>query len=103
MIIRDNSWRPLLWYAALINLVQQKELNIGFISSSVPISSPPSTQETDSRGERGREAAGQPADAAASAGSFPEDVEPAIAAGPALPAQLLPLRPAEPAALGRRQ
>ncbi|XP_069025597.1 T-cell leukemia homeobox protein 2 isoform X5 [Embiotoca jacksoni] len=59
--------------------------------------------ETDCRGERGREAAGQPADAAASAGSLSEDVEPAAAAGPALPAQLLPLRPAEPAALGRRK
>lgn len=76
---------------------------MGFLSSSVPLLSCPFTQETDRRGARGREAAGQPADAAASAGSFPEDVEPASAAGPALPAQLLPLRPAEPAALGRRQ
>lgn len=41
---------------------------------------PPSAQETDRRGAGGREAAGQPADAAASAGSFPEDVEPAAAA-----------------------
>lgn len=63
----------------------------------------PPTQETDRRGAGGREAAGQPADAAASAGSFPEDVEPAAAARPALPGQLLALRPAEPAALGRRQ
>lgn len=59
--------------------------------------------ETNCRGKRGREAAGQPADVAASAGSFPEDVEPAVAARSPLPAQLLPLRPAELAAMGRRQ
>ncbi|XP_035275327.1 T-cell leukemia homeobox protein 3-like isoform X1 [Anguilla rostrata] len=61
------------------------------------------TRETDCGGEGGREAAGQPPDAAAPAGGLPEDAGPATPTGPPLPAQLLPLRPAEPAALGRGQ
>lgn len=57
-------------------------------------------QETDSGGARGGAAAGQPSDDAASAGSLPEDSEPAFAAGPPVPAQLLPVRATELTAMG---
>lgn len=65
--------------------------------------SPLWNQETDSRGARGRETAGQPSDAAAPTGGLSEDPEPAPAAGPLVPAQLLLVRPTEPTALGGGQ
>lgn len=62
--------------------------------------SPP--QAADGGGARGGAAAHPPADGAAPARSLPKQPGPtAAAAGPALPPQLLALRPAEPAALGR--
>uniref|UniRef100_A0A8C9N2P7 Uncharacterized protein n=1 Tax=Serinus canaria TaxID=9135 RepID=A0A8C9N2P7_SERCA len=64
---------------------------------------PHQVEASDSGGARGRAAAGQPADAAPAAGGFPEEPGAAAAAGPALHAQLLALRPAEPPALGRGQ
>uniref|UniRef100_A0A803W9K2 Uncharacterized protein n=1 Tax=Ficedula albicollis TaxID=59894 RepID=A0A803W9K2_FICAL len=64
---------------------------------------PHQVEASDGGGARGGAAAGQPADAAPAAGGFPEEPGAAAAAGPALHAQLLALRPAEPPALGRGQ
>lgn len=56
-------------------------------------------QAADSRGARGREAAGKPHPTAAAAGGLPEEPGPAAARRPTVRAQLVALRPAEPAAV----
>lgn len=56
-------------------------------------------QAADGGGAGGGAAAGQQDPHAAAAGGFPEDHQPAGHPGPAVPAEQLPLRPAEPAAL----
>lgn len=56
-------------------------------------------QATDRRGTRGREAAGEPHPPAAAAGGFPEEPGAAAAGRPPVCAQLVTLRPAEPAAV----
>ena len=65
------------------------------------ISPPAVFQETDSRGERGGASAGQSAHPAAAAVRPPEVSQRISGVGSAVRAQLLPVRPAEPAALGR--
>lgn len=59
------------------------------------------SQAADRGGARGRAAAGQPDPRAAAAGGLPEDHQPAGDAGPAVPAEQLAVRAAEPAALDR--
>lgn len=59
-------------------------------------------QAADGGGAGGGAAAGQPDPHAAAAGGFPEDPQPAGHTGPAVPAEQLPVRPAEPATLDRK-
>lgn len=59
-------------------------------------------QAADGGGAGGGAAAGQPDPHAAAAGGFPEDHQPAGHTGPAVPAEQLPVRPAEPATLDRK-
>lgn len=56
-------------------------------------------QAADGGGAGGGEATGQPDPPAAAAGGLPEDHQPAGDSGPAVPAEQLSVRPAEPAAL----
>lgn len=58
-------------------------------------------QAADGGGAGGGAAAGQPDPHAAAAGGLPEDRQPAGYPGPAVPAEQLSVRPAEPAALDR--
>ncbi|KAA8579018.1 hypothetical protein FQN60_010618, partial [Etheostoma spectabile] len=58
-------------------------------------------QAADGGGAGGGEAAGQPDPHAATAGGLPEDHQPAGHPGPAVPAEQLPVRPAEHAAMDR--
>lgn len=58
-------------------------------------------QAADGGGAGGGETAGQPDPHAAAAGGLPEDHQPAGDPGPAVPAEQLSVRPAEPAALDR--
>jgi len=59
------------------------------------------SQAADGGGARGGAAAGQPDPHAAAAGGLPEDHQPAADPGPAVPAEQLAVRPAEPAAVDR--
>ncbi|XP_067384333.1 T-cell leukemia homeobox protein 1 isoform X2 [Channa argus] len=59
----------------------------------------PLLQAADSGGAGGGAATGQPDSHAAAAGGLPENHQPAYDSGPAVPAEQLTVRPAEPAAL----
>lgn len=63
----------------------------------------PPAQAPDGGGARGRAAPRRPPAAAPATGRAPAAAAATAAPGPALPAQLVALRPAEPAALGRGQ
>lgn len=60
-------------------------------------------QTADGGGARGRATAGQPSDDAAAARRLPQVAERAAAGRPAVHAQLLPVCPAQPAAVGQRR
>lgn len=59
-------------------------------------------QAADGGGAGGGAAAGQPYPHAAAAGGLPEDHQPTGYPGPAVPAEQLSVRPAEPTALDRK-